>query len=306
MPASQDLSAFYPELWADDALEILRDSLVMGNLVRRVELGGSNNVGDTVNFQAPGTFSAADVTIGTAVTVQSSTVTQVQLVLTAHKAAPFAIYDVEKAKSKDALIDIYVKPAVQAIAESIEDALMDEYANFTGTAVGTYTLGDYVSDLDIPTMWRRLATANAPMPWNAVMHPINFENLLKPVSDRENIFLKQDFPSGTAMSVLQAYMGTKAGIRFFASNRVNANTSTSPDEYSNMLFSQETIALAMANLPDSAAPGSAMVRVSDGGFSLRIEVAREASYSRDMIKVEALFGTKCLRPATGFEIKSGQ
>jgi hypothetical protein len=302
MPTGQDLSAWYPELWADDALQILRDMLVMGGLVRQVRLGGTNMTGDTVNVHLPGAIAAQDVTIGTAVTVQTASVTQVQIVLNKHKAAPFAIYDVEKAKSKHDLIEQNVRPAIQSIAEAIEDALMDEYANFTGTSVGTY--GTAISDLSLPTLWRRFAEANCPEPWSVVLHPKDYENLLIPTTNRENAFLAAGYPESGGLALRRAFMGTKAGMGFYRSNRINKNTATSPDEYYGMAFCRETMALATAQLPESASPGTRMVRVSDSEFSLRIEIARQAEYSRDLIKVEALYGTKTVRATTGFEVKS--
>ena len=102
------------KLAAADALPMLVGRLVMGNLVRRHYEPVLANVGDTV-----GTPSGV-------------------ISLDTHAEATFQIPDVTKVLAVPDLLEIYMQPAIAAIAQRLEADLLNLYTDFTAnTPVGT-------------------------------------------------------------------------------------------------------------------------------------------------------------------------
>ena len=69
---STSASAFIPQIWANTALEILRNKVVLAKLVTRDSDVATFQVGDTLNIPYPGSMVANDKAINTAVTVQQT------------------------------------------------------------------------------------------------------------------------------------------------------------------------------------------------------------------------------------------
>lgn len=299
---AQDLSALFPELWVPETLDILRDQLVMGAIVTRRENRVGGQLGDTVSVNLPGSFSANTLSIGGSVTVQTATTTKTQIVLNTHIEATTMIYDAESAKTPTALRETYTEPLTIAIAEYLEDQLQDEYANFTGTVDGTTALGSYGSDIadtEIATARRAMVYNKAMRPWSAVLGLKDVENLLVPPSNRPSLFRDPSIASDAPMAMQEAAVGRRLNIDFYESARVNANTSTSPDEYYNLLLCPQTIVLLTSSFSDIDPLGSNIYQHMDNGFSMRGEVSRSADKKGTQISIDALFGKKTVRPTTG-------
>src|SRR5690606_17217569 len=123
------LSAYVPEIWSRESLEILRETVVMANLVHRDFSREVANFGDTVNTRKPAKFTAQDKGATSDVTVQDATATNVQVVLDTHKHVSFMIYDIEASKSFMNLVNVYLRPAVLAMANAIDIALFNLYTD---------------------------------------------------------------------------------------------------------------------------------------------------------------------------------
>ena len=75
---------------------------------------------------------------GDAVQLQNPSVSNAQIVLNTHAEATFQIPDVTKVLAVPDLLQLYMNPAVVAIAQKIETDLLGLYASFTAnTPVGT-------------------------------------------------------------------------------------------------------------------------------------------------------------------------
>src|ERR1700690_4424948 len=125
------------KLVAVDALPVLIGNLIMGNLVNRDYEPVLANAGDTVNIPIPPTMIANNIAEGGTVQTQNPSLGNGQIVLNSHVEATFQIPDVTKVLAVPDLMNIYMQPAVAAIAQRIETDLLNLYAGFTSNeAVG--------------------------------------------------------------------------------------------------------------------------------------------------------------------------
>src|SRR5713226_3267099 len=140
MPAitSTNVANAIVKLVAVDALPALMANLVMGNLVNRDYEPVLAQAGDTVNVPIAPTLVANNLIEGNAVQLQNPNVGNAQIVLNTHAEATFQIPDVTKILAVPDLLQLYMNPAVVAIAQKIETDLLNLYASFTANApVGT-------------------------------------------------------------------------------------------------------------------------------------------------------------------------
>src|ERR1700682_226899 len=140
MPAitSANLANAIVKLVAADALPALVGNLVMGNLVNRDYEPVLAQAGDTVNIPIAPTLVANNLLEGGSVQTQNPNVGNAQIVLNTHAEATFLIPDVTKVLAVPDLLQLYMRPAVVAIAQRIESDLLGLYASFTSnTPVGT-------------------------------------------------------------------------------------------------------------------------------------------------------------------------
>src|SRR5438270_4137077 len=126
------------KLVAVDALPALMGNMVMGNLVNRDFEPTLAQAGDTVNVPIPPTLVANNIAEGGSVTPQNPNIGNAAIVLNTHAEATFQIPDVTKVLAVPDLLNLYMEPAVAAIAQKIESDLLNLYAGFTAnTPVGT-------------------------------------------------------------------------------------------------------------------------------------------------------------------------
>src|SRR5690349_21743720 len=140
MPAitSANLANAIVKLVAADALPALVGNLVMGNLVNRDYEPVLAQAGDTVNIPIAPTLVANNIAEGGTVQTQNPNVGNAQIVLNTHAEATFQIPDVTKVLAVPDLLNLYMQPAVAAIAQKIETDLLGLYASFSSNApVGT-------------------------------------------------------------------------------------------------------------------------------------------------------------------------
>src|SRR5574340_41602 len=126
------------KLVAVDALPALVGNLVMGNLVNRNYEPVLAQAGDTVNIPIPPALVANNLLEGGTVQTQNPSLGNAQIVLNTHVEATFQIPDVTKVLAVPDLLQVYMQPALVALAEKIESDLLSLYAGFTATSpVGT-------------------------------------------------------------------------------------------------------------------------------------------------------------------------
>src|SRR5436190_21576147 len=128
---STNVASAIVKLVAADALPVLVGNLVMGNLVNRDYEPVLAQAGDTVNVPMPPTMVANNIAEGGSVQTQNPNIGNAQIVLNTHVEATFQIPDVTKVLAVPDLLQLYMNPAVVAIAQRIETDLLGLYASFT-------------------------------------------------------------------------------------------------------------------------------------------------------------------------------
>src|ERR1700752_3730 len=116
------------KLVAADALPALVGNLVMGNLINRDYEPTLAHAGDTVNVAIPPSLVANNLLEGGSVQTQNPSLGNAQIVLNTHAEATFQIPDVTKILAVPDLLNIYLEPAVAAIAQKVESDLLNLYA----------------------------------------------------------------------------------------------------------------------------------------------------------------------------------
>lgn len=134
---ANSLDPFIPELWAQESLAILEENMVMAALVYKDFSNEIKSFGDVVNTRRPGEFTTnrkgADCED---IVIQDATATSVQVPLDQHPHVSFMICDGEETKSFKELVDIYLVPAMQAIARFVDQVLIGEIYQFIGNSYG--------------------------------------------------------------------------------------------------------------------------------------------------------------------------
>ena len=131
------LTALTPTIWSRKGVALLREKIVMPNLVRVDFSTDVAQFGDTVNTRKPAELSANNVNTITGVTVQNVSATNIPVTLDQHKDATFQISDREAGRSFVNLVDMFLDPAMLAIANQLDSDLLGLYTDIS-TEV-TYT-----------------------------------------------------------------------------------------------------------------------------------------------------------------------
>jgi len=133
---ANDNDAMVPELWAQESLAILEENMVMARLVHRDFSPEVANFGDVVNTRRPAEFITKRKVDSDSVTAQDAVTTNVAVPLDQHIYVNFTIKDGEASKSFQDLVDMFMAPAAQQIARSVDRVLIGQAPQFAVNQVG--------------------------------------------------------------------------------------------------------------------------------------------------------------------------
>ena len=290
---------FIPQIWANTALEVLRNKVVLAKLVTKDSDIAAFQVGDTLNIPYPGTFTANDKAANTAVTLQTPNSTTTTLTLDKHKEASFLVEDAARATANQDIMARYMEAAVIPIAEQIEsDLLAASVAGFTAN-VGTY--GTDITAATVRSARKVLNDNKAPQDGRALI-----------VSDKDEIALLGDsalqnfFAFSQTQGVKEGSIGRLYGFDVYQSQLIPA-TGSAPVNTKNIAFAPGAVLLAMRGLPEAPAGTgavSSVVNDAASGLSLRVTMAYNAANLGVQVSVDVLYGVKVLRPEKGVLVKA--
>lgn len=153
---------FIPEIWANSALEILRQLIVATPRVSRDSDVAAFSQGDILHIPYPGTLAASDKAAGTEYTLaQPSGETEVQVTLNKHKAVSVVIEDIVRAQANQDVVARYSEAAAIAIAEQIETDLITELQTASNTD-GVTSYGTDLTAAGIRAAWKAMTDNKAP------------------------------------------------------------------------------------------------------------------------------------------------
>ena len=154
---ANDLSALVPEWWAAESLSQLNSTLVMAPLVNRNYEDTLQVAGDRVHVNKAGTFVAKNKVEGSSVTTQNLTASDTVVRLDQHKEVTFFVSEQDVRRSPQNLFEYGVRPAITALAEAIDSALLGQAGLFLGNSAGT--AASAITDADMREL-NKIMTAN--------------------------------------------------------------------------------------------------------------------------------------------------
>ena len=206
---TNDIDAYVPEIWARESLMILRENMVMANLVHRDFEDEIQAHGDVVNTRRPANFEGKRKATTDNVTIQDATATNVAVPLDQHVHTSFLLRDSEESKSFKDLVTEFLEPAVIGMARFVDRIVLGQAArwlNVNATYAGGLTGG--IAKADVIEARQNLNVNLAPMaPRNAVYTPAGESDLLE-ISD----FTTADKIGDDGTTMREASIGRKMGL----------------------------------------------------------------------------------------------
>ena len=289
------------KLVAADALPALVGNLVMGNLVNRDYEPSLAHAGDTVNVAIPPSLVANNLLEGGAVQTQNPNLGNAQIVLNTHAEATFQIPDVTKILAVPDLLNIYLQPAVAAIAQKIETDLLGLYPSFTANSpVGTG--GTAITEAVVDSAETALFNAKVPA--------------------GEQKFLVVDGTTYSQLRQIQRFSefssAGEAGLRALVDGAVGklkdfyvfrsqfiAKTGSSPVTTNNLAFSKTAIGLVIRRLPKPLPGTGAIAEYAEiGNFGMRVVMSYQPNTLAQQFTVDVLYGAAVLRNGFGVQVRS--
>ncbi len=298
---SENLANAIVKLVAADALPALMGNLVMGNLVNRNYEPVLAQAGDTVNVPIPPTLVANNIAEGGTVTPQSPDVGNAQIVLNTHAEATFQIPDVTKVLAVPDLLNLYMQPAVIAIAEKIEADLMGLYSQFTANPpVGTG--GTPITEAVIDAA--ETALFNAKVPASAAKFLVVDGTTYSQLRQIERFSEFQSAGEAGLRALIDGSVGKIKDFYVFRSQFVT-KTGSAPVTTHNLAFARDAIGLVIRRLPQPLAGTGAVAEYAElANFGIRVVMSYQPNTLAQQFTVDVLYGAGVLRNGFGIEVRS--
>lgn len=289
------------KLVAADALPALVGNLVMGNLVNRDYEPVLAQAGDTVNIPIHPVLVAYNMAEGQQVQPQNPSLGNAQIVLNTHAEATFQIPDVTKVLAVPDLLQVYMQPAVVAIAEKIETDLLNLYAGFTAnTPVGTP--GTAVTEEVVDAAESSLFTAKVPAsePKYLVVNAATYSQL-------RQIERFSEFQTAGDAGLRALIDGAVGKIKDFYVLRSQfvATTGSSPVTTHNLAFTKNAVGLVIRRLPQPLYGTGAVAHYAEmGNFGMRVVMTYQPNTLAQQFTVDVLYGCAVIRNNFGVQVNA--
>jgi len=303
MPAitSANVANAIVKLVAADALPALVGNLVMGNLVNRDYEPTLAQAGDTVNVPIAPQLVAYNIAEGNTVQTQNPNLGNAQIVLNTHAEATFQIPDVTKVLAVPDLLQVYMRPAVVAIAEKIESDLLNLYAGFSDNApLGT--AGTPVTESIIDQAETALFQAKVPV--NTPKYLVVDSNTY---SQMRQIPRFSEFHTAGEAGLRTLVDGTIGKIKDFYVFRSQyiPKTGSSPIATHNLAFCKDAIGLVVRRLPQPLPGTGAIAEYAElGNFGMRVTMSYQPNTLSQQFTVDVLYGCAILRNGFAVQVNS--
>jgi hypothetical protein len=288
------------KLIAIEGLEALEANMVMGNLVNRTYEPLLAQQGDTVNVPIPAVMTASNLSEGGTITPQAPTLGNAQIVLNSHIQSTFLLPDVTQALAFPNLLQMYMGPAIIAVAEQVESDLLNLYPNFTvNAAQGGVSAMD---ESRIDSAESALFAQKVPVKQDKflVVSGTAYGQLrqLPRFTDWQNLGPNSQ-PSAQFTGAIPG--GKIKDFTVFRSQLVAKPSSTTY----NVAFARDAIGLVVRRLPVPI-PGTGAIAyfAVKGNFGLRVVMSYQPGSLAQQFTVDALYGCGVLRNNFGVQVQS--
>ena len=298
---SANLANAIVKLVAADALPALMGNLVMGNLVNRDYEPTLAQAGDTVNVPIPPSLVASNIAEGGTVTTQNPDLGNAQIVLNTHAEATFQIPDVTKVLAVPDLLNLYMQPAVVALAEKIESDLLGLYSQFTSNAsVGT--AGSAITEASVDAA--ETALFNAKVPASAAKYLLVDGDTYSQLRQIERFSEFQTAGDAGLRALVEGTVGKIKDFFVFRSQFVT-KTGSAPVTTNNVGFARDAMGLVVRRLPQPLPGTGAVAEYAElGNFGIRVVMSYEPNTLAQQFTVDVLYGVGVLRNEFGIKVLS--
>ena len=301
--AKTQADKFIPELWSDEIVASYKKNLMLANLVNKMSMVGKK--GDTLHIPKPTRGSANVKAANTAVTIQADTESEVVVTIDKHYEYSRMIEDIVGVQALDSMRRFYTDDAGYALAKQIDDDLftlgkslgngngsswvhsntlyMDASGGLSTYAADTVADGDTFTDAAFRDLIKLMDDADVPM---------DGRFLVIPPSARRDIlgitrYNSSDFVDGR--STQTGLIGNLYGVDIYVSSNCPViesaadNTAASVDTKAAIFGHKDTFVLAEQ-------------------MGVRSQTQYKQEYLADLFTADTIYGTKVLRPETGFVV----
>lgn len=292
---------FIPQVWAQDALEVLRANIVLAPLVTRDTDVAAFQVGNTLHVPYPGTLVANDKAANSQITLQTPTMTDTTVTLNKHKEASFLVEDFAQAQANQPIRQRLIQSAVVAVAEQIETDIISLYSSFSGS-LGTS--GTNLSAAALQSVNKKFTDNKIPRGNRHLVVATKDSAALLADTSLQSFFA---FNNGSRGDVSAGLISDDIyGLQLHESQLVPVVTGT-PNSTKNLAFDPGAIILAMRTLPEApTGSGVAQAVIQDpvSGLVLRVSLSYSQLYLGVTCTVDVLYGVAKLRDEKGFTVLS--
>jgi len=298
--AKTQADKFIPEIWSDEVIAAYQKNLVLANLVNKMTMKGKK--GDVLHIPKPTRGSAFAKAANTAVTIQADTETEVNVTIDQHFEYSRFIEDIVEVQALASLRRFYTEDAGYALSKKVDDTLFalgksfgngdasdwthsNSYYSNAGTALGAYAEDTVAStstftDAVFRALIKLMDDQDTPMDGRFFVVPPSVRSAIMGI-DRYN---SSDFVDGRG--VQNGMIGSLYGIDIYVSSNcptieTDANNSAGGDVKAAILGHKDTMVLAEQ-------------------MSVRSQTQYKQEYLSTLYTADTLFGTKVVRPETGF------
>src|SRR5262249_3061672 len=238
---------------------------------------------------------------GGTVQPQNPNVGNAQIVLNTHVEATFQIPDVTKVLAVPDLLQLYMRPAVVAIAQRIESDLLSLYPAFTAnTPVGT--AGSALTEAAVDTAETELFQAMVPQhePKYLVVDSNTYSALRQ--IDRFSEF--QTAGDAGLRALVDGTIGKLKDFYIFRSQFV-PKTGSSPVTTHNLAFTKNAIGLVIRRLPQPLPGTGAIAEYAElGNFGVRVVMSYMPNTLSQQFTVDVLYGCAPIRNNQAVQVNS--
>ncbi len=285
------------KLVAVDSLPALVGNLVMGNLVNRNYEADLVNQGDTVNIPIPPVMAANNIAEGGSVQTQNPSLGNAQVVINVHAESSFQIPDVTKVLAHPDLLQMYMMPAIIAIAERVEQDLTNLYINLTANSsvgTGNTTITESVVDSAETALFAAKVPESSP---KFLLVSGSTYGDLRQIS-RFSEYEKAPDLGGTIVT------GQVGRLKNFYCVRSQYVQKPSTTTY-NLAFARDAFALVIRQLPKPLPGTGAIAEYAEmGNFGMRVVMSYAPGTLAQQFTVDVLYGVAVLRNVFGVPVLS--
>lgn len=291
---SSEVSTAIATIIAAQALGYLRGNTVASRIFNRDYENDIASYGQTVSVQQRGSLSVNTKAANTPVTLQTPSLTKVDVTLDQHKEVSFLIEDVAQVLARPTLIPGYLSDAMAVLAENLDSFILGKY---TGLSLSTINATSTFDDTTFRAA--RLALNKVKVPgadrW-AILSPTAEDKFLAFTEVKNRDYNPQNEGAvfnGVAIPRFR-------GFNVVMSNQVTAVTTTDH----NIFAHKNAITLVSRPLPTASIPGGSQVTMMEDDVSVRVTTSYDTDYLGWKTTVDMLYGAAVLRSNHGVDVQT--